>query len=206
MSDPSLDRAYSLKTPEDSKELYRDWATTYDAGFAETHGYVAPRKIAETFLELATDNLPLLDVGAGTGLLAEHLRDIAVDGLDISTEMLAVAEAKGLYRNLIEANLLETLPFPDGHYGGIVSSGTFTHGHVGPDCLPELLRITRSGGLFVCSTGPAVYDGAGFGSALARLVAARAIAPVDFREITIYENAEHDHADDRGLVMIFRKL
>jgi hypothetical protein len=36
-------------------------------------------------------------------------------------------------------------------------------------------------------------------------VAHRRIAPVDFREIGIYEGADHDHAGDTGLVMVFRK-
>ena len=120
--------------------------------------------------------------------------------------MLDQAAAKGLYRNRICADLTGTLPMSDESYGGFVYSGTFTHGHVGPECLPELLRVTRPGALFCCGTIPAVLDGAGFGSALARLVAADQITPVRFREIEIYEGADHPHKDDRGLVMVFRKL
>ena len=120
--------------------------------------------------------------------------------------MQARAEAKGLYRRRILGDLTQPLHVPDGVYGGVVSCGTFTHGHVGPVCLPELLRITRPGALFACGTIPAVLDGMGFGSALAALVAAAKITPVAFREIAIYEGADHPHRDDRGLVMVFRKL
>ena len=87
----------------------------------------------------------------------------------------------------------------------MISCGTFTHGHVGPECLPELIRVTRPGALFVCGTIASVYDGMGFGSALAGLVADGAISPLRFRKIGIYEDASHDHAEDEGLVMIFRR-
>lgn len=205
MSDHNLEKAYSIKGAADAKALYDDWAKTYDSSFGERHGYVAPRAVANVFLSLQAGDLPVLDIGAGTGLVAENLPDLPVDGIDISGEMLRQAEAKGLYRNRICADLTQTLPIADATYGGFVSCGTFTHGHVGPEVLPELLRIARPGALFACGVIPPVYDGAGFGSRLALLVAHRIITPVDFHDFAIYENAAHDHAQDRGLVMVFRK-
>ena len=98
------------------------------------------------------------------------------------------------------------LDLPDAAYGGVICCGTFTHGHVGPECLPELLRVTRPGALFVCGTIAPVLDGLGFGSALAGLVAAGRITPVQFHDIPIYEGADHPHAADRGLVMQFHKI
>jgi len=87
----------------------------------------------------------------------------------------------------------------------VISAGTFTHGHVGPEALPELLRIVAEGALFVCGTKPDVFDEMRFGSALAGLQAAGRITPVQFFDIPIYEGADHPHAGDRGLVMAFRK-
>ena len=204
--DYDLDRAYEIDGPEAAKALYADWAETYDDAFGGGWGYVAPKRIAELFRAEMDGNDPVLDIGAGTGLVAEHLRDLTVDAIDITPEMLAVAESKGLYRTRIVGDLLKPLAFADDTYGGVVSCGTFTHGHVGPACLPELLRVTRPGALFVCGTIPAVLDKLGFGSALATLVAQGRIEPVRFREIEIYEGAEHSHAGDRGLVMVFRTL
>jgi ubiquinone/menaquinone biosynthesis C-methylase UbiE len=149
---------------------------------------------------------PVLDAGGGTGLLAEHLRDLTVDAIDITPEMLARAEEKGLYRKRMLGDLTERLAIEDAAYSGVISCGTFTHGHVGPECLPELLRVTRPGALFCCGTIPKVLDGAGFGSALAGLVARGRIEPVRFREIAIYEGADHPHSGDHGLVMVFRRL
>lgn len=204
MDSEELDRAYGLKSTDEARALYADWAEDYDASFGANYGYVAPREIARIYLAEGGD-APCLDVGAGTGMLAEHLEGRIADALDLSPEMLGVAGRKGLYRNLIEADVLQPLTIADGSYGGVTSSGTFTHGHVGPECLPELLRITRPGGLFVCGCIPPVFDGMGFGSALARLQAAGKISALRFADIAIYEGADHAHASDRGLVMIFRK-
>ena len=206
MSQHSVDRAYKLQDSEEARDLYADWATTYDTSFGAAMGYAAPRLIAETFLtEAGADHTPVLDIGAGTGMLAEHLAGVTVDGIDLSREMLEQARNKGLYRNHIIADLLQPLDLADASYGGFTSSGTFTHGHVGPACLPELLRIAKPGALFVCGTVPKVYDGMGFGSALALLLARGQIADLRFRDIPIYENADHAHANDRGLIMIFRR-
>lgn len=202
-----LDEAYRIDGPQEARRLYGAWADSYDEDFGRGWGYIAPREIAAILkTELREEDEPILDAGAGTGLVAEHLRGLHVDAFDITPEMLEAARVKGLYRRLILGDLTGPLDLPDAAYGAVVSCGTFTHGHVGPVALPELLRVTRSGGLFVCGTIPAVLDGMGFGSALARLVAERRIEPVRFREIPIYEGAEHGHRNDRGLVMVFRKL
>ena len=202
--DYDLDNAYEIHSPQEARKLYDAWAATYDNSFGEGWGYIAPREIARLYAAQAGDNTPILDIGAGTGLVAEHLGGRLVDGVDISPKMMAIAKEKAIYRDLIEADLTKPLPFPDNAYGGVISCGTFTHGHVGPECLPELLRVTRPGSVFVCGTIPAVYDKAGFGSALALFVASGAIEPVSFADIPIYEGTDHPHASDRGLVMIFR--
>lgn len=206
MSSYDLDQAYTIDGPDDARRLYASWATSYDDSFVSAWGYVAPREIARIFREAGDVGGPVLDIGAGTGEVARHLAGLTVDGLDIAPEMLAEAERKGLYRACILADLTRPLDLADARYAGVVSCGTFTHGHVGPECLPELLRVTRPGARFVCGTIAPVLDEAGFGSALARLVARGRITPVRFHEIAIYENADHPHAGDRGLVMAFDRL
>lgn len=200
-----LDGAYSLEKPEDSVAYYKDWATSYDTEFAVTHGYVVPRHVGQAFRELGGEG-PVLDIGAGTGLVAEHMPDVVIDGIDISQEMLDVAGGKGIYRNLICADLTRALDITDGTYQGFVSAGTFTHGHVGPVCLPELMRIARPGALFVATINAQVFDAAGFGSAFAGLVANGSIEPVGFREVNYYDSADHEHANDKGLLASFRRL
>jgi SAM-dependent methyltransferase len=201
-----LDEAYEISGPEQARRLYGDWAETYDESFGAAWGYIAPREIAALLRTEIAPAAEILDIGAGTGLVAEHLRGLTVDALDITPEMLRIAEPKGLYRRLLLGDLTGVLDIPDGSYDAIVSCGTFTHGHVGPECFPELLRITKPGAVFACGTIGPVLDGAGFGSELARLVARGRITPVGWRDIPIYEGVDHPHKEDRGLVMLFRRL
>ena len=206
MADTSLDGAYSLETPEDSVKLYREWATTYDSGFVEETGYVYAKNVAAVLLEeLAGATPDVLDIGAGTGLVAGALAGLTVDGLDISQEMLDVAGQKGLYRNRICADLTGPLEITDASYGAFTSAGTFTHGHVGPICLAELMRIAQPGALFVLGINAGVFDQAGFGSAFADLVADGVISPIRFRKVDCYANTDHAHGDTVILLAVFRR-
>jgi len=160
------DDAYSLKTPGDSKKLYKKWAKTYDEDFVLNSNYLSPIKISSFFNKHArkTDT-PILDIGAGTGLVGEFLNRTGnkkIVGIDISSEMLERAKLKGCYSSLIEADVTKKIPLKNNSIGAVVSAGTFTHGHVGPDALDELLRITKPGGLFVLSINSKVFIKDGF--------------------------------------------
>lgn len=204
--DSDLDAAYRLRTPDDSVRLYRDWSARYDTGFAEAQGYRLPAAVAEAFAE-AGGRGPVLDVGAGTGLLAARLAELGIgpiDAADISPEMLARAEAKGLYRAAHRLDLTRPLPLADAAYAGVASSGTFTYGHVGPDALDELLRIAAPGARFALSIHQGVYGPAGFEAKLAGL--GPAIAGLGLTEVAIYgSNADPAHREDRALIAHFRK-
>lgn len=206
MTKPDLDSAYALGGKEETREFYKAWAETYDQTFAQDRGYRSPAEVARRFRAAADGNEPVLDVGAGTGLIGQEMAGTRIDALDLSPEMLEVAARKGVYRKLITADLTGPLDIPDASYGGVVSSGTFTHGHVGPVCLPELMRITRPGALFVCTVIPAVYDSAGFGSVLAQMVADGQITPIRFHDFRIYDKADDAHGDEHGLIMEFHRL
>ncbi len=162
----TLKDAYSIETTEESLALYDRWAETYDEGFAKAVDYRTPDLIAEIYAERARDKTaPVLDIGAGTGLVAEGLlkRGVSnVDALDISTKMLEVAARKQLYRAMIVADLNKPMDIADNAYAGFTSTGTFTHGHVGPGALDQLLRIGRPGALYVLGIKAAIFESAGF--------------------------------------------
>ena len=160
------DDAYSLKTPEDSIKLYKKWAQAYDEDFALGSNYISPTKICSFFNKHARNtDTPILDVGAGTGLVGELLYRTGnkkIIGIDISPEMLEQAKSKECYSSLMEADVTRKIPLKSNSIGAIVSAGTFTHGHVGPDAFDELLRITKPGGLFVLSINSKVFIKGGF--------------------------------------------
>lgn len=168
-----LQRAYTVEGREAVRDLYRDWAEGYDADVVDGLGYVAPRHAARAFVAALPDPAArVLDVGCGTGLVGEELRALGctrIDGLDISPDMLQAAAGKGLYESLMEGDLTRRLDIPDTSYDGVVCVGTFTHGHVGPEGLRELLRITRPGGPVTLTVNDGVYDAEDYPAALGAL-------------------------------------
>lgn len=202
MDDKKLDAAYALSTPEDSKKLYADWAETYDADFADAKRYVLHAEVARAFIEAGGQG-PVLDVGAGTGLCGIVLAQAGlkqIDGTDISEEMLEVAAHKDVYRDLFAGNILTRLGRPDGSYDGIVSSGTFTLGHVGPDGLDEVMRLLTPGGLAVIAVRDAHFEAEGFDDKLDNL--APQIARQRRTEVPIYASgATGPHAQDRAVLL-----
>ena len=161
-----LDDAYSLKTPRDSINLYKKWAKTYDENFALNTNYLSPIKISKFYNKYAINlDTPILDVGAGTGLVGQCLYKTGnkkIIGIDISSEMLKQAKIKKCYYSLLEADLTKKIPLKNNSIGAIVSAGTFTHGHVGAEAFDELLRITKPGGLFVLSINSKIFIKGGF--------------------------------------------
>lgn len=204
--DPDLERAYALETPQDSVRLYADWADSYDHSFVQGTGYVLHLEVARHFALMGGFG-PVLDVGAGTGLCGEALnaRGISpVDGTDISQPMLEQAGAKGAYRTLFQGNVLDGLTLPHGPYQGAVSSGTFTHGHVGPQGIDTVLHAVRAGGWIVLSVNAQHFKAAGFAAKMSEL--ASRITDVSQTEVAIYApDATGPHARDTALLLAFRK-
>lgn len=203
--DPSLDAAYALKDPSEVRALYRDWAETYEDNFVTAQGYQLHEAVAAGFAALGGQG-PVLDVGAGTGLggVALAQRGVApVDGLDLSPQMLDEARAKGVYRDLIAADI--TKPLNIGPYAGVVSAGTFTFGHVGPEGLVNLLALGQPGAHFVISVNAGHFRDAGFETAI-EAQAAR-IEMLKIEDVRIYDDrADAEHRDDRARLLNFRLL
>ena len=202
-----LQDAYSLVTPEDSINLYRTWASTYDSDFARQNDYRSPFEIAKYFNKYSNKNdTPILDVGAGTGLVGECLKSTSkeIDALDISPEMLEIARLKNCYSKIIEADVTQRLSISDNHYGAIVSAGTFTHGHVGPSAFDELVRIAQPGGLFIFTIHNKLYKKAGFDKKFIEIQ--KNITKPIFHEVNVYgNNPDKDHGSDQVIIIVFRK-
>ena len=91
--------------------------------------------------------------------------------MDISPGMLAKARAKGLYRALIEGRSDRRYqPSCGRDMGRSCLRGTFTHEHLGPEPLVNLLGIARAGGLFVIGVNGQHYEDRQFDAALEPLL------------------------------------
>jgi predicted TPR repeat methyltransferase len=201
---PDLNTAYALRTPQDNRRFYAGWAATYDADFADRMAYRLPALVARAFVAAAGAG-PVLDVGAGTGLLGIALAAAGirpVDGIDISADMLAQARDKGCYRHLVEADLTAALPPLPSPYAGMTSSGTFTHGHLGPEVLPPLLDLCAPGATVAFSVNSGVWTARGFDAALQAL--APRLTALTVAVEPIYDAADDAHAADTAHIVSFR--
>lgn len=151
----TLDKVYTATNHEELMDAYKDWASDYDSDTVGRFGYVAHIASGEILDGVLEGREALiLDAGCGTGLVGEVLRDLGyskIDGLDYSREMLDEARGKGVYRDLMQADLSKPLEIEDDAYDAVVCTGTFTYGHVKADAFDELIRITKPGG-FICFT------------------------------------------------------
>jgi predicted TPR repeat methyltransferase len=166
--------AYHLENTREMVDFYRKWAADYDRQMLDQRGYTAPSSIAEILGEQLPDTqATVLDVGCGTGLTCRLLAQRGfsqLDGIDLSREMIEVARERGIYRNLLQGDVNEPLQLETASYDGVVSSGTFTHGHVGPAPLDEIFRVLKPGGVLACTVHQDLWQSMGFEDRFAALV------------------------------------
>ena len=210
-----LDEAYSIKTPQDSRKLYAAWAATYNETFIKANDYVYPLTIAQKFDEKIpqTEVNAVVDIGCGTGAVGRYLANLRpnlrIDGIDISPEMLAEAAKlkrinnSPVYNDLVEVDL--TAELPNRSYDAMISAGTFTHGHLGPETLLSLINLLRIGGWFVIGINAQHFLSQNFGLSLQEVQDSGAISNVDSHNVQIY-GPTSPHYGDCAKVCIFRRL
>lgn len=204
--------------------FYDRWAPDYDQDVAALQ-YRAPR-LAVACLTQAHLGLPhnalILDVACGTGLVAMELQArgfFRLHGVDGSPEMLEQARARGLYQQLSLCTLgQEPLPSPEGTFDAVLLVGALSDGQVPCSAIPELVRVTKPGGLLCLTTrtNPSnlpykealegVLDGLEQAGVWRRLVA----QPVDHWELATSElqvapGASAQDGFISGIVYLYRK-
>jgi len=202
-----LTEAYAVETPDDNRRLYARWATTYEEGFIQTSGYRYHEQVADVYVAADRPAGVTLDVGCGTGIVGEalHVRGVVgIDGVDISAAMLEQAATKGVYGILHEADLTVGIEVADDTYAGITSAGTFTHGHLPPEPLGELVRVAMPGARCAIGINAAHFVEMGFGAWLDAAVADGRIEPYGIARVAVYAGSDPDNADDMSDVVTFR--
>ena len=207
-----LEAAYSVKSPDDNRELYAKWAATYEQ-FLKDNRYIYARQVAEIFADRSSaGGEPVLDAGCGTGRLGWELSRLGispVDGIDISPEMLAEARTMTgpggapSYRQLMEADLTGSIALETDSYSGLVSSGVFTHGHLGPDALAELLRVVRPGSVGVIGVNSSIFESNGYKDRFERYAADGVIDGLEAQLRKVYEDADSSNANHFAYLTAF---
>ena len=210
-----LEKAYSVKTPEDSRKLYAEWAATYNETFIRANDYVYPKTIAQKFNEQVptTNVIKVADIGCGTGAVGSYLSNLrpnlSIDGFDISPEMLAQAATverinkSPVYTDLIEIDLTSELPKKS--YDAMISAGTFTHGHLGPVTLFSLIQLVRINGWFVIGINAQHFELRGFDDMLRKTHHAGIISEVRLFEEQVY-GPTSSHFGDTTQIAVYSRL
>lgn len=112
------------------EQTFDGFAASFDAKLTQL-GYQAPELVAQALAARlgARTGLSALDAGCGTGLcgplVRPHVAQLA--GVDLSSGMLAKAEARGCYDTLTQAELTGFLQQHPGHYDAVVSADTLCY-------------------------------------------------------------------------------
>ena len=149
-----LEWIYQAKDVQDLEARYDLWAEEYDQDVA-SYGYKIPSVLAGFLCRyIKTDGGPILDAGAGTGIMGEIMSLLGykeIVAMDLSRGMLKIAEEKGIYRELHRMVMGEHLDFPDNRFAVTVAVGVISIGHAPPESFDELIRCTRPGGYVMFS-------------------------------------------------------
>lgn len=152
--DRADDSLWTPQAPEDARRIYAEWAETYDADVA-SWGYVTPTRLAIALRQVGANvEKPVLDYGCGTGLSGAALKAVGfdvVDGTDISPEMLARAEARGVYRQVWRGSPGDLGHIKRGDYPIIAATGVVGMGAAPPETLALLVDAIGPGGLLAFS-------------------------------------------------------
>ena len=140
---------------DELESIYKNWASDYESDVINLAGYVGHLITSDLLLNyLRNTESKVLDAGCGTGLVGEILYKNNfhnIDGVDFSKEMLNIANQKNIYQSLKLVDLTKKLDYENNSFDAVICAGTFTCGHVGPEALREMVRITKQGG-YVCFT------------------------------------------------------
>jgi len=204
-SNEAIDAALHLDgDPDHVKEFYEDWAKTYNIDTTGSE-YTGPA-IAANLLQqhLTNKDSELLDAGCGTGLVGVELQALGysnLDGFDLSDSMVELAAATGAYRQVLGSidMMRATESYASASYDAILSVGVFTLGHVPPEALQVLLKLTRVGGLLVISTRTHYYDQTNFQQVVDELTARK-----QAELIQLIKDAPYN-IDGDGHYWVFRK-
>lgn len=186
--------AYKLEDEASMQSFYANWASDYDQQMIGNLKYVAPDVLAQYLIQhIADTNARVLDIGCGTGLAVRSMHKAGyrdLHGMDLSAEMLAVANSRGFYAQTYCMNACDPFPMQDESFDAVICSGTFTHGHVGSKPLAEIARVLKPSGLLACAVHQDLWQAKGFEQAFESLEADGILQCVSRDRAVYFEGSE----------------
>lgn len=219
-NDLGLKVAYGYSEPSDLQRFYDDGANGYDKYLSDT-GYSLHQHLAkEVFKDLKNPRSLILDIGCGTGIIAEHFGSIEprliFEGVDLSIKMIEIAgskrrdpEAKDkpdqpFYRAMTQANLKDNAGiFAPCRYDILVSAGTFTTGHISIQELINMIYCLKHKGKVFVTVKKDLYHDHSFDERLQEIAKDEWITPHSAKEVNIYDNNIYN---DQAYIVSFNRL
>lgn len=142
----------------DKIDAYNHWAPSYDEEVNSYHLH-SPKTVADLLFKYNKNQaFSLLDVGCGTGLVMEAIRDrstiedkkVFIVGVDFSQGMLDVGLQKKRFDQVHCADICNGIPdTKEASFDMLTCIGVFRDGHGGPELFPPMARYVKIGGFIV---------------------------------------------------------
>jgi predicted TPR repeat methyltransferase len=119
-------------------------------------------KLVAQKVDLPGENADILDAGCGTGLCGPYLQKLSssIVGVDLSKNMLRRAEARGLYAELVEGELVAFMQSHPASFDLLLSADTLVYFGPLEDVMQGARRCLRPGGYLAFSLERAESAGA----------------------------------------------
>jgi predicted TPR repeat methyltransferase len=157
-----------------ARRMFARWHQSYEFDVMDNH-YSAANKVAQAtirYIAASTkDGAPgfleepdIVDVGIGTGLLAEQLQDslpCRIIGLDFTDDMMTICAQKGVAELLIKCDAgRDVWPLQERSMDMVVSAGLFEYltGTMAQHFLKETHRVLQDNGILVFTYLPRQSD------------------------------------------------
>ncbi|MBV9889347.1 MAG: tetratricopeptide repeat protein, partial [Rhizobacter sp.] len=131
--------------------FFDEYASAFDAHLLGQLCYRAPETLAAQVAALDHRRFAsTLDLGCGTGLLGPLLRPLSerLAGVDLSPAMLAQAEARGVYDELVRADIADHLRATAARHDLVVAADVFIYVGALDAVFAGVARVLAEGGAF----------------------------------------------------------
>ncbi len=144
-------------TPAYVAALFDDYAPRFEAHLTQALAYRGPQILSDALDQAAPGRrfAEAMDLGCGTGLMAEAIRDRveAIDGVDVSAAMVSQARGRGLYRDLAAGEMIAVLAGKGAErYDLILAADVLVYVADCESLFRAVAHALRPGGLFAFTT------------------------------------------------------
>jgi predicted TPR repeat methyltransferase len=132
------------------RKIYKNFAASYESRMLEDLKYAGPERMLDAIRGAMgdRDGLSILDLGCGSGLVGASVTKLAAEltGVDMSPEMIDLAQARNIYDRLEVAEITQWLDRDDTLFDLIISCDCLIYfGDLGPIAGAAARRLKQGG-------------------------------------------------------------